>query len=94
MTTNGSNSSDRDPRLISGLLGRRLVSLGALLERIEDAFIEEYADTPALADAISVTARLKLLNETISYVLAVESVQLDPADRAALAEAAYSLLFG
>lgn len=94
MVTNGSNSSDRKPRLISGLLGRRLVSVGALLERIEDAFVEEYADTPALADAISVSARLKLLNETISYVLAVESVQLDAADRAALAEAAYSALFG
>ncbi len=90
----GAANSRREPRLIQGLPGRRLVSFQALLERIEGAFAEEYAGTAALAAAVTATARLKLLNETISYVLAVESVQLEDADRAALTEMAYSALFG
>ncbi len=102
MMTNGSDSggngreagSDREPRLVAGLLGRRQVSLQALLERIEAAFIEEFGDTPALAAAVTAAARLKLLNETISYVLAVESAQPEAAERAALTEMAYSALFG
>ncbi|MGQ9887711.1 MAG: ATPase, T2SS/T4P/T4SS family [Aggregatilineales bacterium] len=83
------------PKLVPSRLGSRYVSFQALLESIEKAFDEEYAGTAALAEAATQTERLRLLNETVNYVLAVESIQLETADeRATLVQEAYSRLFG
>jgi Flp pilus assembly CpaF family ATPase len=84
----------REPQLIAGRSGRRQVSFGALLERIEREFIEEYADSPALQEAVTAAQRLRLVLATVDYVLSVESVTMAAADKAELIQAAYSGLFG
>jgi Flp pilus assembly CpaF family ATPase len=85
----------REPELLPGQMGRRLVSTQALLERIEKAFIEEYADhSPILEEADTPTKRLKLVLGTVDYVLAVESIQLSGDEKAKLIGKAYSNLFG
>lgn len=90
-----SNTEDnRTPKLIPSRLGSRFVSVQALLEQIERAFEEEYAGTTELSEALTPVKRLHLINETVNYVLAVESIQLDTAERAKLVQQAYSHLFG
>lgn len=85
----------RTPKLVPSRFSSRYISVQALLERIENAFEEEYAGTTALEEATTSAERLRLLNETVNYVLAVESVQPETADdRAALVQEAYSRLFG
>ncbi len=84
----------REPQLLSAQLGQRQVSFRALLERIEYEFIEEHRDSSALREADTPTKRLKLLLPTVDYVLAVESMQVSAADKAALMNATYSSLFG
>jgi Flp pilus assembly CpaF family ATPase len=85
----------REPELLPGQMGRRLVSVQALLERIEKAFIEEYGDnSPALDAADTSAKRLKLILGTVDYVLAVESIQLPNNEKARLIEKTYSNLFG
>lgn len=84
----------REPQLMAAQLGHRQVSFRALLERIEHEFIEEYAQSPTLLEADTITKRLKLLLPTVDYVLAVESMQMTAADKAAVINAAYSSLFG
>jgi Flp pilus assembly CpaF family ATPase len=86
---------DRQPQFISGQLGRRMISMAALTERIEAAFVEEYGEnSEALREADTPTKRLKLLLGTVDYVLAVESVQVSPDEKADLINRAYSNLFG
>jgi len=104
MTQNNHNHDTRSPhraddthtpKLVPSRFGSRYVSFQALLERIENAFEEDYAGTAALAEATTPAERLRLLNETVNYVLAVESIQLETADeRATLVQEAYSRLFG
>jgi Flp pilus assembly CpaF family ATPase len=85
---------NRQPQFISGQLGRRMISMAALTERIEAAFAEEYGeDSEALREADTPTKRLKLLLGTVDYVLAVESVQVSPDEKADLINQAYSNLF-
>src|SRR6185436_12128130 len=84
-----------EPELLPGQMGRRMVSVQALLERIEKAFLEEHAEnTSALENADTSTKRLKLILSTVDYVLAVESIQLSNTEKATLIGKAYSNLFG
>lgn len=89
----------REPELISGQMGRRMLSMQALLERIERQFRDEHGKggevSPALREADTPTKRLKLVLSVVDYVLAVESiVALSSDDKAALIGKAYSDLFG
>lgn len=85
----------REPRLLPSRHGTRLISLAALLERVIEAFRSEHGDdSPALRDATTEAARMKLLLATVDYVAAVESVPLDPPDKADLMRRAYAELFG
>jgi Flp pilus assembly CpaF family ATPase len=84
----------REPKLIPGQLGRRMLSMEALAERIEAQFIEEYRDSARLSEASTATKRIKLILETTDYVLSVESAQLPPEDKADLIAKVYSRLFG
>ncbi len=86
--------SGRQPRMLPAREGRRHVSIGALIERITTAFSQEHADDSAALLASDTKAeRLKLLRDTVEYVLAVESVQLSSQQRAALIREAYAELF-
>ena len=83
----------REPRLVPGRSGTRMYSMAALLERVEDAFRDEY-NAAQLREADTAQVRLKLILETTDYVLAVESVRLTSDEKADLVRRAYSQLFG
>lgn len=84
----------REPQLIPAQMGRRLISLNALAEKIELAFIEENDNnSPALREADTPSKRLKLVLETTDYVLSVESAQLSQREKSALVQRVYSNLF-
>lgn len=83
----------REPRLVPGRMGTRMFSMAALLERIEDAFRDEYSDA-ILREADTHPQRMKLILETTNYVLAVESVQASADDKAELIRRIYSRLYG
>ncbi len=83
----------REPELLPGQMGRRLISIQALLERIEKAFLEEHSED-SLAEADTSAKRLKLILGTIDYVLAVESIQMSNDEKAKLIGKTYSNLFG
>ncbi|HEX2908391.1 MAG TPA: ATPase, T2SS/T4P/T4SS family [Phototrophicaceae bacterium] len=88
------DDSRREPRFVPGQAGRRLYSRAALVERIEAAFVEEYgADSPAVRAADTSAKRLRLILSTADYVLAVESVQLAPDEKADVLGQVYSNLF-
>ena len=100
-TSNGSNGSHsevdnfRQPELVPSQLGNRWVSLAALVEQIESAFIEDFGqNSPELAEADTPAKRLKLVLETANYVISVESVQLSPTEKADVISRTYSSLFG
>ncbi|MBA3873579.1 MAG: Flp pilus assembly complex ATPase component TadA, partial [Anaerolineae bacterium] len=85
----------RLPEFVPSQLGNRWVSLAALVEQIESAFIEEYShDSVELAEADTPSKRLKLVLETANYVISVESVQLSPTEKADIISRTYSSLFG
>jgi len=85
----------REPQLVPARQGTRMYSLAALQERIEAEFIEEYGqDSPALREADTPTKRIKLVLETVNYVLGVESVALGAEAKADLIERVHSNLFG
>ncbi len=101
ISSNGNNGSHdevdnlRLPELVPSQLGNRWVSLAALVEQIEAAFIEEFShDSPELAEANTAAKRLKLVLETANYVISVESVQLSSDEKADVISRAYSSLFG
>lgn len=96
---NGHSGRSRKPsprvsRLVSDQMGRRRYSIQALLERVEREFIEEYSGSDVLQQAETPTERLKLVRDTVNYVLSIESVQLGPDETADLIRQAYSSLFG
>lgn len=82
----------REPTLLRGNLGQ-LVSQKALVERIEQAFVDEYSGSQTLAEAVTNADRLKLILGTVEYVLSVESVRPTQAEKAALIKAVYGNLF-
>ena len=84
----------REPQFVAGELGTRWLSQGAVVERIEAAFIEEFNESPALREADTPTKKLKLLLETTNHVFATESLDLPADERAELIRKAYSNLFG
>lgn len=82
-------------RFVPAQRGSRQVSIRALVERAAEQFYLEYgSDHPTLREAASRVERLKLVRETVLYVVGVESAQLDPRDLAALIEETYAELFG
>jgi Flp pilus assembly CpaF family ATPase len=89
-----SNGKSREPEFMSSQLGTRWVSRAAIVERIEAAFIEEFDNSPALREADTPTKKLKLLLDTANHVLAVESLDPSPEEKAELIGKAYSNLFG
>lgn len=93
---NGDNPRPKrpEPQLISAQLGNRWISLAALVERIEAAFIEEHGtDSPAVLEADTPTKRLRLVLETADYLLSVESVQVTQDEKAEIVARVYSYLF-
>jgi Flp pilus assembly CpaF family ATPase len=84
----------REPRLVPAQLGSRMVSLAALVEKIVNTFIEEHSDSQTLREADTETKRLKLILETVNYVLAVESVHPTDTAKAEIIAQTYSELFG
>lgn len=92
------NETPRKPRLFAAAGGSRLFSQAALVERVVDEFLLEFGPAnpvnPALADATTPTARLKLIRDVLDYVLGVESIQITLDERAALVRAVYGELFG
>jgi Flp pilus assembly CpaF family ATPase len=84
----------REPQLVPGRMGSRLFSIGALLERIVNAFIAEHAfDSPVIREATTEGKRLALILATADYVLATESVVISPEEKADLIRRAYAELF-
>lgn len=83
----------REPKFVPGRQGTRMFSMAALLERIEDAFRDEYSDA-VLREAGMPQQRLKLILETTNYVLSVESIQMSADDKADLIRRVYSYLYG
>src|SRR3954469_21225403 len=89
-TSNDGNGETHDeieymrlPELVPSQLGNRWVSLAALVEQIESAFVESYGnDSPELAEADTAAKRLKLVLEIADYVISVESVQLSSTEKA------------
>ncbi len=85
----------REPQFVPAQLGHRQYSIGALVEQVESAFIEEFGqDSAIIREADTPSKRLKLIVETANYVFAVESVQLSASEKAGIIERAYSQLFG
>jgi Flp pilus assembly CpaF family ATPase len=83
----------REPQFIPAQMGRRLISLNALVERIEAAFIEAYDGTQELREADTMAKRLKLVLETTDYIMSVESAQLSEREKAAIVYRVQSNLF-
>jgi Flp pilus assembly CpaF family ATPase len=84
----------REPRLIAAQLGRRMISEGALVEQITQAFMQDYHHTDELRAADTSAKRLKLILESANYIFSVESVSLSPERKAAIIAQVYSNLFG
>jgi pilus assembly protein CpaF len=83
----------REPKLVPGRMGTRMYSLAALLERIEEAFRDEYDDA-RLREANTAQKRFRLIIDTADYILAIDSIQLSNDEKADLIRRAYSYLFG
>ncbi len=85
----------REPEMLSSHLGTRRYSMSALVERIVLAFNTEHGEeSPAYQEAVTHNQRLKLLRDTVSYVLSVESIQLSAEDKGNVIARAFSELFG
>ncbi len=83
------------PEFIESHQGARQISVGALLERIAAQFnAEQFPDPQAIVEAKTKAARLKLLLPVVDYVLTVESITLEDAEKADLMRKAYSAMFG
>lgn len=92
VNNNTGDDKGREPTLLRGNSGQ-LVSQKALVERIEQAFMAEYAGSNILAGAVTNADRLKLILGTVDYVLSVESVRPSQEEKAALIKAVYGNLF-
>src|SRR5215207_6383118 len=85
----------REPQLLAGRMGTRMISRAALVERIVAEFYEEYGeDAPALREAKTQAKRLRLVLDTAEYVLSVETVVLTQDEKAELIRQVSSDLFG
>lgn len=83
------------PELFAGRAGTRLYSAAALVERVVTAFeIEHPPESEARQAAVTKSDRLRLLRDTLLYVVGVESVHLTPNQQADLTRRAYSEIFG
>jgi len=84
----------REPELLQSRMGTRRFSAAALLERVVDTFISEHAGgTDALREADTETKRIKLILGVVDYVLAVESIHMENAEKAKLIRRVYTELF-
>jgi Flp pilus assembly CpaF family ATPase len=83
------------PEFLEARMGRAVISMGALLERIREQFrLEHFPDDSAARAAATRADRLKLVRPVVDYVLAVESVSVDDAQLGDILRLAYSDLFG
>lgn len=83
------------PDLIISTAGRT-VSRSGLIERILEQFSLEHGerDSDAIRHAKSEVARRQLVRDSAHYVLAVESIQLEPSDLASILNRVYADVFG
>ena len=72
----------------------RMVSLAGLTERIIEQFQDEYGEEGATLKQTTASERRKILRDVTDYVLGVESVMLEPAEKAGIMQHAYSDIFG
>lgn len=84
----------REPQLVPGQQGHRLVSFAALVERVIEEFRQEYVGTDALRQADTSARRLHLILDVMNYVLGIESVQLTGDEKADIIGRIHSELFG
>ncbi len=91
----GSRSDEgREPELVQGRLGTRMMSFAALVERIVTAFEDEHsADSAVIKEANTEADKLKLVRDTAEYVIAVESVDLVLSQKADIIRRVYAELF-
>ncbi len=84
----------REPELLTARRGRH-VSVQALIERIIDQFIAEHGErqSDAVQAAITEVDRIKLVRDCAEYVIAVESVQVTPAEKADIIRRTYAEMF-
>jgi Flp pilus assembly CpaF family ATPase len=95
ITPEAPDSDPGDPRqFFEAHGGTRLFSLAALVERVIAQFVREHADnSPALLAARTRGDRLKLVRDTLQYVLAVESLALTTVEQAEVMRQVYSEVF-
>lgn len=94
---NGHQPEDKasGPELIVGRAGTRLFSVAALVEHIVTAFeLENPPGSESRLAATTKSEKLRLMRDTLLYVLAVESIQPTPDQQADLTRRAYSEIFG
>lgn len=85
----------REPKLLAGRMGTRMYSVAAIVEQVVTRFNDEHGEeSTAYREARTRTERLRLLRDTVDYVLAVESIQISNEQRAELMRRAYSELYG
>lgn len=94
MTFQKNADAGREPVLVAGRAGTRMYSLAALEERCETEFMDEYGDSPILAETTLPAQRVKLILEVVNYVLSVESIVLEPEVKAGMIERLHANLFG
>lgn len=88
------HDTSKSPQFIPARAGTRMFSLAALIERVIAQFVREHGDSsPALNEAVTKADRLKLLRDSMQYVLAVESVMASLVEQAEIMRQAYSELF-
>jgi Flp pilus assembly CpaF family ATPase len=85
----------RGAQMFPSRRGTRQISLAALVERVADQFEAEHeGDSPALREAVTRGDRLKLVRESVLYVVGVESVVLTNEELASVIQAAFGEVFG
>ncbi|NPV66860.1 MAG: Flp pilus assembly complex ATPase component TadA [Anaerolineae bacterium] len=89
-----SRPGQNKPQIVPGRHGAASFSLAALRERIAAEVIAEVGDQPDVLEKLDETTRHALVREAGEYVLAVEAVRLDRAEKTALFTAVVREVFG
>lgn len=89
-----SQPGQSEPQIVPGRHGAASFSLAALRERIAAEVIAEIGDQPDVLEKLDEATRRALVREAGEYVLAVEAVRLDRAEKTALFTAVVREVFG
>lgn len=89
-----SRPGQSEPQIVPGRHGAANFSLAALRERIAAEVIAEIGDQPDVLEKLDEATRRALVREAGEYVLAVEAVRLDRAEKTALFTAVVREVFG